>query len=317
MNDMTPQLIKGNVIGVDIGGTNIRAGLVNQNGELCGEPISIPTLGNELPDAIIQRITDAISTIIEKNKLRKEKIVGIGMGVTGPLDIKNGLILECPQLPTLQYFPLREKIKEVFGIPVIMNNDANAMILGESLFGSGRGSRVVLGFTLGTGLGCAIVMDQKLQTGARELAGEIWASPYKEGIIEDYVSGRGIRDIYTLRSGQVLSALEIAQLASTGDINAKEALEEFGTALGFALAWSINLIDPDVIILGGSISNSFPLFSKSMIAFLNRFACPPPSMLPPVHIASLGNNAGLIGAAALVLIMDQSTLNQPATNTEL
>jgi glucokinase len=302
MNDMTPQLIKNNIIGVDIGGTNIRAGLVNQNGELRGESVSIPTLGTDLPDAIIQRITDAISTVIDKNKLRAENILGIGLGVTGPLDIKNGLILECPQLPTLQYFPLREKIKEVFGIPVIMNNDANAMILGESMFGSGRGSRVVLGFTLGTGLGCAVVMDQKLQTGARELAGEIWSSPYKEGIIEDYVSGRGIRDVYAARSGQELSAREIAQLASTGDIHAREALEEFGTALGFALAWCINLIDPDVIILGGSISNSFSLFSKPMIAFLNKFACPPPSILPPIHIASLGNNAGLIGAAALVLI---------------
>jgi glucokinase len=148
-------------------------------------------------------------------------------------------------------------------------------------------------------------MDQKLQNGARELAGEIWSSPYKEGIIEDYVSGRGIQDVYSRGSGKVMSAFEIAQLAASGDLIAQKALADFGKALGFALAWSINLLDPDVIVLGGSISNSYPLFSKSMIAFLTEFTCPPPSVLPPIYTASLGNNAGLIGAAALVLINTQ------------
>jgi glucokinase len=304
MNDLSPYLPEGTVIGVDIGGTNIRAGLVNQNGELKGDTVSFPTLGQEDLDAILGRITDAISLVVEKNNSRTEDLLGIGMGVTGPLDLKKGLILECPQLPTLHYFPLVEKITGHFGIPVTMNNDANAMILGESIFGSGKGSRTVLGFTLGTGLGCAIVMNQVLQTGARELSGEIWSSPYKEATIEDYVSGRGIQDSYLHVSGRKLQAIEISKLATSGDTYAIRAFEEFGTALGFALAWTINLVDPDVVIIGGSISNSIELFFSPMMTMLTKFACPSLSGLPPIYTASLGNNSGVIGAAALVFVKD-------------
>jgi glucokinase len=222
------------------------------------------------------------------------------MGVTGPIDIRNGIILECPQLPTLHYFPLRKKIEEFFKLPVWMNNDANAMILGESLWGSGKGYSMVLGFTLGTGLGCAIVSNQKIIPGHRELSGEIWPSPYREMTIEDYVSGRGISSMYEKNTGRVKSAFEISQLGFKGDGDALAVWHEFGEALGFCLAWTINLLDPDVVVLGGSISNSIDLFGESMHNYINSYSCPSPISAPPVLRANLPDDAGFIGGAALV-----------------
>jgi len=290
---------RGLVVGVDIGGTSIRAGLVNHFGELVGVSFSIPTNGNDHPDAVFQRIKESISHALEGGRMQPEEVQGIGMGVTGPLDIRQGLILECPQLPTLHNFPLRQKIRDAFHLPVQMNNDANALILGESIWGSGMGHHLVLGFTLGTGLGCALVSDQKLHPGRRELSGEIWPSPYKDITIEDYVSGRGISTNYSELSGTIKTALEIGKLADDGDLAALRVWHDFGEALGFALSWTINLLDPDIVVLGGSISNSFHLFKRSLLDYLKKYVCASPAGLPPVVRARLGNEAGVIGGASL------------------
>ena len=185
-------------------------------------------------------------------------------------------------------------------MPVWMNNDANALILGESLWGTGKGHHTVLGFTLGTGLGCAIVTDQKLITGYRELSGEIWPSPFKEGTIEDYVSGTGISTLYLKITGNRKSALEIGVLADQGNSDALAVWDEFGRALGFAMSWTINLLDPDIVVVGGSIANSFHLFERTMIDFVKNFSCPSPVDIPPLLKAGLGDDAGLIGGAGLV-----------------
>jgi len=287
-------------VGVDIGGTKIRSGLVNQKGEVMGDSYTLPTWGKEEADSIIDRIRESVSVVLGQNEISLNDILGIGMGVTGPLDIRKGIILECPQLPTLHYYPLREKIKDLFPLPVWMNNDANALILGESLWGAGKGHNNVLGFTLGTGLGCAIVSNQKFHLGGRELSGEIWPSPYKETTIEDYVSGRGISATYYKISGQSRSALEIGELGDKGNREALSVWQTFGEALGFAMAWTINLFDPDIVVVGGSIANSFPLFEKSMLAYVTKYSCPTPAGLIPIVPASLGNDAGFIGGAGLV-----------------
>jgi len=181
-----------------------------------------------------------------------------------------------------------------------MNNDANAMILGESLWGAGKGSNCVLGITLGTGLGCAVVIDNKIWMGATETAGEIWISPYKDGIIEDIVSGKGVSKLYEKLSGLKVTAKEVSARALNGDSGAKSAWDEFGKALAYALSWSVNLIDPDVVIIGGSIANAMELFYSSLNETLRKNICPVPAQNLRIVRAQLGDNAGLTGAAALV-----------------
>jgi glucokinase len=167
------------IIGVDVGGTKIQTGAINPSGRILCEPLTIGTGGNDNSEIILSRITDSIESVIKDLMLRHTEILGIGMGVTGPLDNESGTILECPQLPTMHFFPLKQKIFEKFRLPVFMDNDANALLLGESIWGAGKGHRTTLGFTLGTGLGCAIVINNRLFTGTNGLAGEIWPSPFK------------------------------------------------------------------------------------------------------------------------------------------
>jgi glucokinase len=190
------------IIGVDIGGTKIRAGAVNHNGEIIGAPVTVDTVGSDESEKIFGRISDSIAEVIKNSGYKTLEISGIGMGVTGPLDTVEGTILECPQLPTMNFYPLREKIREKFNLPVIMDNDANALLLGESIFGAGKGYRTVLGYTLGTGLGCAIIINNRIFTGANGMAGEIWPSPHKDATIEDIVSGRGVSAIFQNMTGQ-------------------------------------------------------------------------------------------------------------------
>lgn len=289
------------LIGVDFGGTKILTGAISGDGELLCEPFRIETNSNDAPNKIIENVTNSIEHVIKSIGVRTADVSSIGLGVTGPLDIKNGIILECPQLPTLHFYPLRKTIEQFFGLPVFMNNDANCLIYGETLFGCGVGKKIVVGFTLGTGIGCAVIIDGKIFNGATETAGEIWTSPYNDSTIEDFVSGAGISKTFKKICGQEKTALEIAVLAEKGDRNALLTWEEFGKHLSVAISWTINLLDPEIIILGGSISNAFKFFSPAMEKNLRKQICPIPSEKTKIICASLGANAGLIGAAALAL----------------
>src|ERR1035437_7261326 len=289
------------IIGVDVGGTKIQAGAIDPHGKILCEPVTIDTEGKDESEKIFARITDSIDKIIKNPVLKPADIIGIGMGVTGPLDTANGTILECPQLPTMHFYALKDKIYEKFRIPVFMDNDANALLLGESIWGAGKGYRTTLGFTLGTGLGCAIVIDNKLFTGANGMAGEIWPSPCKDGTIEDIVSGRGVSSTFFHLTNHVKTAKEISFLAREGDPDAIETWHIFGSTLAFALAWGINMIDPGIVILGGSIANSIDLHYDSMDNILRKSICPVPADKTRVVKAELGDNAGFIGAAALMI----------------
>ena len=289
------------ILGVDLGGTKISCGLISTKGEILGKPFTILTGGEDSENVIINRIYNAIEKALEVARLKITDISGIGIGATGPLDMEEGVILECPFLPTLHYYPLRQAIHEKFKLPVFLDNDANCFTLGECFFGAGREHEIVLGYTLGTGIGCATVINKMIFRGATQHACEIWPSPYREKTIEDFVSGRGISQIYQDLGGEEKSALEIAQLASTGDKTANQTWVQFGEHLAYAVSWGINTVDPGIVILGGSIANAFDLFAPSMERFLRKYLCPLPAAKTKVVKAQLGDHAGLMGAACLVL----------------
>jgi glucokinase len=294
-------LKKNFIIGVDVGGTKIMTGAITENGKILCNPIKFPTESNDEPDKIAKRIKDSIEKTIENSDRSIIDVKGIGLGVTGPLDIENGIILECPQLPTMHFFPLRKVIEEYFHVPVYMNNDANCLIYGETIFGAGMGKKNVVGFTLGTGLGCAIIINKEIFNGSTGTGSEMWISPYKEGTIENYVSGLGVARIFETISGKKKTALEVAILAEKGDVNALRTWDEFGKHLSVAISWAINFIDPELIILGGSIAKAFKFFSFSLEKHLRKQICPVPAKKTKVVNSKLGENAGFIGAAALFL----------------
>jgi glucokinase len=289
------------IIGVDLGGTKIMTGAITREGKVLGEPVKVPTGAKDPAERVVKRITDSIEKTLTDLRLTVKDLAGIGIGSTGPVDSEKGEILECPQLPNMHFFNLRETIKKHFGIPVRLNNDANCLIFGECIFGAATDKRNVVGFTLGTGMGCAVVLDKKILNGSTGTAAEIWLSPYRSGMIEDYVSGAGVTRIYKSISGREETSLAIYNLALAGDKNALQTWNEFGEHLAVPVAWSINLIDPEVVIIGGSIASAYPFFKTSMEENLCKWICPVPAEKTKVVLAKLGDYAGFIGAACLMI----------------
>ena len=289
------------IIGIDLGGTKIMTGAISSDGKVLCIPVKVPTGEQEPKEMILKRITDSVETLLSKLNKTINDIAGIGIGSTGPLDIVSGIILECPQLPTMHFFPLRETIKNHFNVPVFINNDANCLLLGETIFGSAANYSNVAGFTLGTGIGCAIVINKKIHNGSTGTAAEIWPSPFQSGTIEDIVSGAGVSKIYKSLCGIDKSSLDIYNLAADGDKNALQTWEEFGAHLAVPIAWTINLIDPEIVVLGGSITAAYKFFKTSMEENIRKWVCPVPAEKTKVVLAELGDYAGFIGAACLVI----------------
>jgi len=289
------------IIGVDLGGTKILTGAIDQKVNILGSPVKLLTEGNGTADSVVKKICGSVEETLNRLNRTINEVKGIGIGSTGPLDIEAGLILECPQLPNLHFFPLRKTIIDYFKVPVFINNDANCLIYGETLYGAASDKRNVVGFTLGTGIGCAVILDKRIINGSTGTAAEIWHSPYRSGIIEDYVSGAGVSKIYKSISGREKTSVEVYNLAREGDIEALQTWQEFGEHLAFPIAWTINIIDPEVVILGGSINAAYLFFKDSMEAHLRKWICQVPSEKTKVIPAKLGENAGFIGAACLVI----------------
>lgn len=288
-------------IGIDLGGTKIMTGAISLDGNVLGSPVNVPTGGSDPKEKIVKRIIDSVEKTLSNLSLPISDVEGIGIGSTGPLDIDAGIILECPQLPTLHFFRLRETIETYFGVPVFVNNDANCLIYGECVFGVATNKKNVVGFTLGTGIGCAIVLNNKIVNGSTGTAAEIWPSPYLSGTIEDYISAAGVSAIYKSHSGIDNTSLDIYNLAVKGDECALLTWKDFGAHLAVPLSWAINMIDPEIVVLGGSITGAYAYFKKSMEETLKKWICPVPSLKTKVVPAQLGEYAGFIGAACLVI----------------
>ncbi len=286
-------------IGVDLGGTKIRVAGVTSKGEIIGSPVNIETEAHREKEIVENNIFRSIEEALEGEKLVTKEILGIGIGSPGPLDLKTGTILNAPNLLSLNQYPLKKQVAEKFSTPVFVENDGNCFALGEAMFGCGKGASIVVGLTLGTGLGCGIVMDGKVYHGATGTAAEIWKTPYQEKRFEEIVSGKGVAEIYERKKAIKIDAKQVLERAVKGEVAALESWKEFGFHLGNVLAFIINLLDPDMIVLGGSISKAFNYFKESMETTCRMNV----NSLPADHVkikrSLLGSDAGLLGAAAL------------------
>jgi len=286
-------------VGIDLGGTKIRAGAVEEGGRLLAESL-LPTEADSGAEKVFSNIVRSAQQACNKASVRRGTIAGVGIGSPAPIDVRNGLIVSPRNLPGLHGFPIVSRLQEALQRPVVLNNDGNCFGLAEARYGAARGARACCALTLGTGLGCAVVLGGRLYNGPAGAAAEIWCSPYQHEVVEDSVSGRGVARNYARLSGREESAATIKQLASSGDEMAAEAWRIFGRDLAVPVAYLCNIIDPDVVVLGGSLSKAFDLFAKSMLGeahrFINRINRERVRIVP----AALGDAAGVLGAAALV-----------------
>ena len=305
------------VFGVDIGGTTVKIGLFNVEGELL-DKWEITTRTDEGGKYILGDIADSVNAKIEEKAIDKNDVAGIGMGVQGPVR-DDGTVIKCVNLGW-GIFNVAEELSNLTGLPVKAGNDANMAALGEMWQGGGKGHENIVMVTLGTGVGGGIIINGKMISGVNGAGGEIghmtinndeteFCNCGKKGCLEQYASATGIVRMAKialnesdrpskLREVQYISAKEIFDQAKTGDDLAMELVDELGNKLGLALAQVSCVVDPEVFVIGGGVSRAGDILINAVKAAYQKYAfhaCKGTGF----ELATLGNDAGMYGGAYL------------------
>ncbi len=290
-----------NLIGIDLGGTKVRVGIVSgEKYSVIGDTIRFDSFDCKTGDELIKRIADNINLLLKNNNHSKADIKGVGIGSPGPLDPFSGTILETLNMKIMRNYPLKKKLEEEIGLDVFVDNDANAFGLGEQKAGKAKGKKHVIVATLGTGYGLAYILNGAIVHGATGTATEIGRNVYRDGIYEDYISGRGLASIHNKLHNELLEPIDISKGAFAGDTKCKKTFVEFGKHLAFTLVPIINMLDPEILVIGGSISANWELFSPSLDKTIRENIFELPSKNIVIEKSELGEFATLIGAASLV-----------------
>ncbi len=287
-------------LGIDLGGTKIHAGVVVPDGGILGEA-RLPTEAQRDTEAVFGNIVAAARQALEAAGVDPADVQGVGVGSPAPLDVAEGVLLTPANLPSLFGFPMVARLKEELARPVVLNNDANCLGLAEARFGAGAGVEVCCGLTLGTGLGCFLVIGGELFNGPRGAAAEIWCSPYKGDHVEEKVSGRGLARNYRKLTERIATAEQIASLAREGDADARLAWREYGRDLAVPIIYLCNILDADLVVLGGSMVKAWDLFHETMFEETMKYVNAVTRAAVRIVPGALGDAAGMLGAAALVL----------------
>ncbi len=273
-------------IGIDLGGTNVRVGLVDGPQLLDLYTESTKAGGSQ------QEVIEQLFSVTDR--FYNDQIQSIGIGVPGLVDVSQGMVFDVVNIPSLQEIPLQALMEDRYRIPVRINNDANCFALGEYHFGTGKRQGSMVGLSIGTGLGAGIIINGKLYSGKHCGAGEFGMIDYLEHNIEYYASGQFFQHVYDI------DGLTVFKLAVEGDDSALEMYRVFGKHLGNAIKTILYTLDTDKIVLGGSVSEAWPYFKNSMWEQIKTFAYKKTILELKVDISALSNSA-LLGAAALYI----------------
>lgn len=307
-------------IGVDLGGTNLRVAAFRPAGEML-DKFGAPTNMGWGAEALVEAVVDGIGSI--RGRRRDEKLLGIGIGAPGFILLEKGIITKSPNLPGLENFPMRDRLQQRLGCPVILENDANAAALGEKWMGAGRGVDDLVLLTLGTGIGGGIISGGKVLHGYLGMAGElghITVEPREgalcgcgnTGCMEAHASATAILRMAeeAVRAGRSpalarvpakLTSAGVYEAAAGGDTEARSIFERMGRALGVGLAALINTFNFPLYLLGGGVLAGWDLFAPAMIEECRRRSLTFRQTDTRIEKAELGDMAGLYGAAYLAL----------------
>lgn len=244
------------IIGIDLGGTNLKAGIVTDN------TLKNITIDPVKKDGTKEEVVEQIISMIRK--LLSPDISAIGIGVPSIVDPEKGIVYQTTNIPSWDEVPLKDILKSKFKIPVFVNNDANCFALGEKHYGVAQGKQDVVGVIIGTGFGSGLVLNGKLYTGKTCGAGEIGWIPYKESYYEEYCSNKFFEREHKT------SGAELFKRAEAGDAVALKAFSEFGEHLGHALSVIITILNPQVIVIGGSISKARKYFEEATLECVQK-----------------------------------------------
>jgi glucokinase len=273
-------------IGVDLGGTNLRIAAVDESGKLL-EKLSSGTDLAHGRDAVIDEMTQAIHRLLDSFRGRGVSR-GVGIGVPGIIDMDTGMLRESPNLPGWSEFPVHAEIERRLGIPVVLENDANAAALGEKWLGAARDHQNMCMLTLGTGVGGGIVLNGKIWHGMNGMAGELGhinvepeGHPCKcgsRGCLEQYASATAVvrmareavannlsRELARAAEGEEFNSLHVYQLAKQGDTAAQDIFRRVGCALGLVLADMVNGLNLPIYVIGGGAASAWDAFAPAMM----------------------------------------------------
>ncbi|MES2433738.1 MAG: ROK family protein [Pseudomonadota bacterium] len=303
----------------DLGGTDLRAALVTRDGAV-RQALTVSTQATGGVAAILNQMTGLADQLLASEP--KGEIVGIGLGAPGPLDPSAGLMIAPPTLPGWQDVPVARLLSERLGHPVALDNDANMAALGEWRFGAGRGHAHVLFITVSTGIGGGLVSEGKIFQGRRGLAVEIGHMAIAEtgprcfcgsvGCFEALASGTALghfgAEAARLPGGALIAQLQAAEgrpgaravveAARRGDAVAQVLIDQEARWLGVGITNLLHLYSPDVVVVGGGLSNAFDLLHGGILRVVQDRAMSAYREVPILR-AELGAKAGLVGAAAL------------------
>jgi glucokinase len=317
----------GLVVGVDVGGTKVAAGLVDSTGTIHAQSRT-PMIANDA-DLGLAAVVEAIRQLVSERDARSgagvpQGIPAIGICAPGPLNPITGVIINPPNLPAWHNFPLATEVARIYEVPVTVDNDANAAALAEAKWGAGRGYRNVFYATIGTGIGTGIVFDGKIyhgRTGSAAEGGHMGIDPKgplcpcgKRGCIELFASGPAIArnarhkladtpDALLLKMAggdlQEVTSEIVAEAYAAGDLVAKRVLDETLDLLAYWLGNIVDLLEPDVIVIGGGVSAMLaPFLGEIRDRWKGATLNPYPHQIPVV-LAHYKEDAGIAGAAAL------------------
>ena len=313
------------IVGVDIGGTNIVVGTVAEDGSAIAGIGYKPTPVAEGPQAVVVRTIAMIKESLEKANETfgtKVDVIGIGIGCPGPIDTATGVVVVSPNLGWKD-MPLRDRIAEAFNLPATLENDASCAILGEWWRGAARGTSILVGFTVGTGVGGGIVLDGEIFHGASDVAGEFGHTTIDStgrrcacgnyGCLEAYASGTAIarRAIEGIEAGipskvtgyvnnvEDITAQTIYQAAKDGDPFAKQVVYETARFLGAGVANLVNIFNPEMVVLCGGVTEAGEEFFQPLQQEVKRRAFRQAADACRIVPGTLPGTAGVYGAAAV------------------
>lgn len=322
-------------IGIDLGGTTIKLGIVNADGKII-DSLIYPTLAESNSiDTIYKNMVNAISDLKDRNK--KIKISGIGIGSPGVITPDEEKIIGISNIPVLNGFPLAKEFSKEFGVPAYIDNDANSAARGEYLFGAAKGKDNFFMVTLGTGVGGAIFIDGKLYKGYSNFAGEMghmiivtdgkFCTCGNFGCWEAYASAsamvkkartlveRGYETSLSLYYPE-LNAKIIVEEARKGDEIAVDVVVEIGKYVGIGISNIINILNPHYVVIGGGLSHAGDILLNEIKHYSKVNTRPFSWEIVDIVMAELGNQAGIMGSAALAFMENQENKSKQKDSHE-
>lgn len=313
------------IIGIDVGGTNIKAGVLKETGETI-KSYSIKALADNGSKDVLNRINELVVAMLAENGIAKEDVIGIGMGLPGPVNTDTGVVNFCPNMVGWENLPAAQILKDLTGIDVKIGNDANVITLGEAWLGAAKGYKDIIGITLGTGIGGGIIINGKILSGHTGAAAEVGHMKIVNngnlcgcghyGCWEAYASATGLirETVHRLKVNKNnmiwkevgddinrLEAKHIFDAAKAGDAFALDLVEYEIEYVTMGLANLLNILNPEIVVIGGGVALAGDILFDGIRERLHSKAmkvCHENALIVP---AKLGNDAGVVGAAALFI----------------